>query len=69
MTRSAIISIASSRPSSSHVFPNGRRYLTLYWRDGLVTSDFDAEPFGQSRPREIGLAGSPSIWVTSPFST
>jgi hypothetical protein len=25
----------------------------------------DAAPFGQSLPREIGLSGSPSIWVTS----
>jgi len=29
----------------------------------------DAEPLGQSLPREIGLSGSPSIWVTSPFLT
>ena len=28
-----------------------------------------AAPFGQSRPREIGLSGSPSIWVTSPSVT
>ena len=28
-----------------------------------------AEPFGQSRPLEIGLSGSPSIWMTLPSLT
>ena len=28
-----------------------------------------AEPLGQSRPREIGLSGSPSIWVIAPSRT
>jgi hypothetical protein len=42
----------------------GRRYLTLVWWFGEVTRLFVAEPFGQGRPREIGLSGSPSISVT-----
>ena len=33
-------------------------------RDGLLTSCSEAEPFGHNRPREIGLSGSPSIWMT-----
>src|SRR5581483_2555463 len=32
-----------------------------YSRSGLSTSESVAEPFGQRRPREIGLSGSPSI--------
>ena len=63
------MSIARSSGSSSHVVPYGRRYLTLYSRSGLEWRLFDAEPFGQSRPREIGLAGSPSTWITSPSLT
>src|SRR5436853_81493 len=35
--RSAIISIASSRESSSQRVPYGRRYLTLYSRSGRTT--------------------------------
>ena len=33
-------------------------------RPGLLTSCSLAEPFGHSRPREIGESGSPSIWTT-----
>ena len=57
----------ASSGSSSHSVPNGRRYLTWYSRRGA--GDQAARwptPFGQSRPREIGLSGSPSIWVISP---
>src|SRR3954454_5976477 len=64
MTRSATISIASSRSSSVQEVAYGALYLTLNSRVGLFTSCSDADPFGQRRPREIGLAGSPSIWVT-----
>ena len=35
----------------------------------LVTRLLLAEPLGQSRPREIGLSGSPSIWMTLPSLT
>ena len=38
-------------------------------RLGEVTSCLLALPFGHSRPREIGLAGSPSIWVDLPSLT
>ena len=34
-----------------------------------MTSCLLALPFGHSRPREIGLAGLPSIWVTLPSLT
>ncbi len=64
--RSAIISIASSRSSSCHSVPCGGRYLTLWLRSSLLTSCSEAAPFGQSLPRETGLSGSPSIWVTLP---
>ncbi len=64
MTRSAIMSIARSRSRSSHSVPYGRRYRTFVTRAGDVTSCLLALPFGQSRPREIGLAGSPSICTT-----
>ena len=47
----------------------GGRYFTLVSRSGEVCMFFVAAPFGQRRPREIGLAGSPSTCVTSPFST
>src|SRR5215218_9645265 len=63
-TRSAIMSIACSSGSSSHSVPWGRRYLTLSSRLGPVTSCLEAAPLGHSRPREMGLSGSPSIWVT-----
>ena len=69
ITRSAIISIASSSESSSQRVPYGGRYLTLYSRRGPSCRPFEAAPFGHSRPREIGLAGSPSIWITSPSFT
>ena len=36
----------------------------LVWRPGALTSCSLAEPLGQSRPREIGESGSPSIWTT-----
>ena len=49
--------------------PCGRRYLIVCSRPGPVTRLFVAAPFGHSRPREIGLAGSPSIWVISPSRT
>jgi heme/copper-type cytochrome/quinol oxidase subunit 2 len=49
---------------SSHRDPCGRRYLTRRSRCGPVTRLLDAEPFGQSRPREMGLSGSPSICTT-----
>ena len=39
------------------------------WRRSLVTRLLLAEPLGQSRPREIGLSGSPSIWTTLPSLT
>ena len=58
------MSIAWSSASSSHSVPYGRRYCTWSRARGLVTRLREAEPFGQSRPREIGLSGSPSIWVT-----
>src|SRR5215218_5629103 len=62
-TRSAIISIAVSRSRSSHSVPNGRRYLTVVTRVGLVTSCLLALPLGHSRPRLIGESGLPSIWT------
>ena len=68
-TRSATISMAVSRSSSSQSVAYGRRYFTLVSRCGLLTSDDDADPLGQSRPREMGLSGSPSIWVTRPSLT
>src|SRR4051812_40076005 len=63
-TRSAIMSVAVSRSSSSHSVALGRRYLTLYSRRGLFTYCSEADPLGHRRPREIGLSGSPSIWTT-----
>jgi hypothetical protein len=69
MTRSAIMSIACSSGSSSQSVAYGRRYLTRVSRLGLVTRLLLAEPFGQRRPLEIGLAGSPSICVTWPSFT
>src|SRR3954466_7667888 len=63
-TRSAIMSIAVSRSRSSHSVAPGRRWRTVLRRPGLVTRLLDAEPFGHSRPREMGLSGSPSIWTT-----
>jgi hypothetical protein len=67
--RSTIISIAVSSGSSSHSVACGRRYSTRYSRSGPEWRLFDAAPFGHSRPREIGLAGSPSTWITSPSFT
>ena len=45
------------------------RSAILYSREGFVTRFLDAAPFGQTRPREIGLSGSPSIWSTLPSRT
>ena len=39
------------------------------WRRSLLTSCSLADPFGHSRPREMGESGSPSIWVTLPSWT
>ena len=58
------MSIAVSRSSDSHLVPNGLRYLTRYSRTGELTYASVAAPFGHSRPRDIGLSGSPSIWTT-----
>jgi hypothetical protein len=69
ITRSAIMSIAVSRSSDSQRVEYGARYFTRSSRSGFVTRLLLAAPLGQSRPREIGLFGSPSIWLTSPFST
>ena len=69
ITRSAIMSIAVSRSSDSQAVEPGARYFTRSSRSGFVTRLLLAEPFGQSRPREIGLSGSPSIWVTAPSLT
>ena len=64
------MSIAVSRSSSSHSVPYGRAVAApCCCRRSLVTRLLLAEPFGHSRPREIGLSGSPSIWVTSPSLT
>ena len=62
-------SIASSRSSSSHSVANGGRYLIFVRRCGPVTRLRLAAPLGHSRPREIGLSGSPSIWMISPSRT
>jgi hypothetical protein len=64
MMRSAIMSVARSSESFSHLVPPGGRYLTLVSRIGELTSFSEAAPFGHSRPREIGESGSPSIWTT-----
>src|SRR5215831_4938106 len=64
MTRSAIMSMARSRESSSHSVPHGRRYLIVYSRAGPVVSCMLAAPLGHNLPRLIGESGSPSIWVT-----
>src|SRR6478735_7465557 len=58
------MSIASSRSNSLHDVAYGARYLTFVSRVGLLTSCSDADPLGHRRPREIGLSGSPSIWIT-----
>src|SRR5438094_43681 len=63
------MSMAWTRPSRSHSVPNGLRYSTSYRRPGPVVSWRLAEPFGHSRPRLTGEAGSPSIWVTRPPAT
>jgi len=63
-TRSAIMAVACSRLMYSHSVAPGRRYLTRVSRIGELTSLSDAAPLGHRRPREIGEAGSPSIWTT-----
>ena len=69
-TRSAIMSIAVSRSRSSHSVPYGRAVadLRLPQRAGHQVACW-REPLGHSRPREIGLSGSPSIWMTFPSLT
>jgi hypothetical protein len=57
MTRSAIMSIAVSRSSSSHSVPWGRGYLTLVSRVDDVTSWRVAELFGHRRPRGSASPG------------
>ena len=48
-----------------HVVPlAGRLVADPGHPPGRVTSCLDAAPLGHSRPREIGLSGSPSIWMT-----
>ena len=69
MTRSAIMSMARSRGRSSHAVAWGGRYFTFVSRDGPVTRLLVAEPLGHRRPREMGLSGSPSIWVMRPSLT
>src|SRR5258708_2016615 len=59
------MSIAWSRGISRQLRLWGARYFTAYSRSGPLTSSREEAPFGQSRPREIGLSGSPSIWVTT----
>ena len=65
ITRSAIMSIAFS---SVELLP--LRAVRAAVLDPVLArragrrSCSEAEPFGHSRPREIGLSGSPSIWIT-----
>ena len=63
------MSMARSSGSSSQPVPWGRRYLTWYSRLGEVTKLLVAAPLGHSRPREMGLSGSPSICVILPSLT
>lgn len=60
------MSIACSSGISCQAVACGGRYLTVRSRPGRVTSSLVADPLGHKRPREMGLAGSPSIWVTVP---
>src|SRR5215510_12813107 len=69
LTRSAIISMALSRASSSHCVPPGRRYSALVLRSGLTASWKLAAPLGQSVPRLIGLSGLPSMLTILPSLT
>src|SRR6266404_5616258 len=66
-TRSAIMSMAVSSSSSSHLVEYGLRYLMRVSRLAWVSSSKLSEPLGQSRPRDIKDAGSPSIEINFPF--
>src|SRR5690349_7629885 len=63
------MSIASSSAIGFHSVPPRGRYSTCSGRYEPVTSWNVADPFGHSRPREMGEAGSPSMFVMRPSRT